>query len=150
MHVLGVDRVIIATNDLTATSESFEDLLGLSFGDLLEPTTTTDSGSQDVQNVISAAGVELVAPRGSGGELNRFLDEYGPGLYAVSLRVADLDVAAAELAEKGVETVGEYRANDFAEVFLHPRYFDGAMVILAEYDAPHPSETASLPQRRND
>ncbi|WP_227134726.1 VOC family protein [Halorubellus salinus] len=150
MHVLGLDRVIIATNDLTATSEPFEDLLGLSFGDLLEPTTSTDSGGQDVQNVISTAGIELVAPRGSDGELDRFLDEHGPGLYAVSLRVADLDAAVEELSQKGVETVGEYRANDFAEVFLHPRYFGGAMVILAEYDAPHPSETASLPRRRND
>ena len=150
MNVLGVDRVILATHDLEATTDQFEDLLGLSFGSLLQPTTATDAGSQDVQNVISSAGVELVAPRSDDGELNRFLEENGPGLYALSLRVTDLEAAIKELAEKGVESVGEYRERDFAEAFFHPRHFGGVMLILAEYDAPHPAETASLERRGND
>jgi 4-hydroxyphenylpyruvate dioxygenase-like putative hemolysin len=144
MNVLGVDRVIIAVEDIDGIAGQFQELLGISFGDLLEPTTTTESGSQDVANVISPSGIELVTPRDDGSEVARFLNENGPGLYAVSLRVDDLDSAVEELSQKGVEPVGEYETNDFSEVFYHPRRFGGAFVILAEYEAPHPAETASV------
>jgi 4-hydroxyphenylpyruvate dioxygenase-like putative hemolysin len=144
MKVIGVDRVIIAVEDIDTIAGQFQELLGISFGDLLEPTTTTESGSQDVANVISPSGIELVTPRDDDSEVSRFLSNNGPGLYAVSLRVDNLDAAAEELSQKGVEPVGEYETNDFSEVFYHPRRFGGAFVILAEYEAPHPAETASV------
>lgn len=144
MDVIGVDRVILATWDLGETGSQFEELLGLSFGEVLEPRTTTDRGGQDVTNVISSKGIELVSPRDDDSEVARFLREHGPGLYAVSLRVHDLASAVDELSGMGVTPVGEFRSNDFAEVFYHPAEFSGAFVILAEYDAPHPAETASL------
>jgi 4-hydroxyphenylpyruvate dioxygenase-like putative hemolysin len=143
MHIHGVDRVMIATRDIEATRGQFEELLGIGFSDLMEPTTDTEHGDQQVQNVISPTGVELVAPRGENNEVTRFIERNGPGLYAISIRVADLDEATAELAEKGVHPVGEYDHDDFREAFLHPSNFGGAMVILAEYDAPHPAVAAS-------
>jgi 4-hydroxyphenylpyruvate dioxygenase-like putative hemolysin len=143
MHIYGVDRVIIATRDLDNLSAHFNDLLGISFGQLSTPTTDTDAGSQDVENLLSEPGVELVAPRNEGDEVSRFIEENGPGLYAFSLRVADLATARDELAEQGVEPVGEFEQNQFRELFYHPRNFGGAFVILAEYEAPHPAETAS-------
>lgn len=144
MDVIGVDRVIIATEEIETTRSQFEDLLGLSFGELLEPTTSTDVGGQDVANLLSPSGIELVTPRGEETEVRRFIDEHGPGLYAVSIRVQDLTSSVEELSQKGVDPVGEYQSEDFAEVFYHPRHFGGAFVILAEYDAPHPAETASV------
>ncbi|MFB6170582.1 MAG: VOC family protein [Haloarculaceae archaeon] len=143
MHVLGVDRVIIATPDLGETTDRFRDLLGIDFSAVIEPTTDTDAGAQAVANVISPAGVELVTPREDGNEVSRFLAEHGPGLYALSLRVTDLEEAMAELEAKGVESVGHYDHGDLAEAFYHPREFGGAFVILAEYDAPHPAVVAS-------
>ena len=53
--------------------------------------------------VISAAGVELTSPEEDGNEAARFIDEHGPGLYALSLRVVDPGAAETELAEQGVE-----------------------------------------------
>jgi methylmalonyl-CoA/ethylmalonyl-CoA epimerase len=143
MNITGVDRVIIAVGDLDSTASQFRELLGLSFGALLEPTTTTDTGRQDVANMISPSGIELVTARDGESEVARFIDENGPGLYAVSLRVHDLKMAVEELSAKDVDPVGEYESNDMREVFYHPRNFGGAFVILAEYQAPHPAETAS-------
>lgn len=143
MQVLGVDRVMLATWDLDETVGQFEELLGLSFSEALEPTTDTDSGAQAVANALSPSGVEILTPREDGNEVTRFLEENGPGLYALSIRVADLDAAVDELAEKGVEPVGKYAHADFAEAFFHPKHFGGAFVILAEYHAPHPAVTAS-------
>lgn len=147
MHVLGVDRVMIATPDIDETAEQFSRLLGLEFGALAEPTTSTDHGEQAVANVISGAGVELVTPRGDGdNEVARFLAENGPGLYAVSIRVADLEAAREHLAAEGVDPVGQFQSGAFAELFYHPREFGGAMVILAEYDAPHPATVSATPE----
>lgn len=145
MEVLGLDRVVIATRDLEETAGQFADLLGLSFSDVIEPTTSTDAGSQALQMIISAAGVELITPNGEDNEVARFIEENGEGLYALSIRVSDLEAAKAELAEKGVEPVGEFEANTFSEAFFHPAEFGGAFVILAEYDAPHQAATAMDP-----
>lgn len=144
MHVIGLDRVMIATWEMDETIGQFEELLGLSFSDVLEPTTSTDSGDQAVANVISSSGIEIVTPREDGNEVARFLEENGPGLYAASIRVDDLDAATAALGEQDIEPVGEYEHGDFAEAFYHPRHFGGAFIILAEYDAPHPAVTASI------
>lgn len=141
MDVLGLDRVVIATRDLEGTAGPFADLLGLSFSDTVRPTTETGAGAQAMRMLISAAGVELIAPDGEN-EVDRFVAEHGPGLYALSIRVSDLDAAEAELASEGVEPVGRFEANDFREAFFHPRNFGGALLILAEYDAPHPAATA--------
>lgn len=143
MHVIGVDRVMLATWDLEETVGQFEELLGISFSEAMEPTTDTDSGAQQVANVISPTGVEILTPREDGNEVSRFLEENGPGLYALSIRVGDLDAAIEELAEKDVDPVGQFAHDDFAEAFYHPRHFGGAFVILAEYDAPHPAVSAS-------
>lgn len=144
MEIYGLDRVIIATPDIDETASQFTDLLGISFGELLEPTTQTAAGEQPVANVLSASGVELVTPQSDDGQVAEFLDRNGPGLYAMSLRVGDLEEAVAELEAQDVEPVGRYEAADFSEVFYHPKHFGGAFVILAEYDAPHPAETASV------
>jgi len=143
MEVYGVDRVIIATPTLDETAAQFADLLGIDFGDALDATTQTASGEQPVANKLSPSGVELVTPESDGGQVAKFLNRNGPGLYAVSLRVADLDAAETDLEAKGVEPVGRYESGAFRESFYHPEHFGGAFVILAEYDAPHPAETAS-------
>lgn len=145
MDALTVDRVMIATWDIGETRSQFEELLGIDFSGLMEPTTDTGHGAQRVQNIISPTGVELVAPRGEDNEVARFLEENGPGLYALSIRVRDLDAATEELEANGVDTVGEYEHGEFREAFFHPAHFGGAMVILAEYDAPHPAVVSSDP-----
>jgi 4-hydroxyphenylpyruvate dioxygenase-like putative hemolysin len=143
MEVYGVDRVIIATPTIDETAEQFSELLGIDFGDLLDATTQTASGEQPVSNMLSPSGVELVTPKTEDGQVARFLEHNGPGLYALSIRVADLAAAEAHLEAKDVEPVGRYESADFKESFYHPKHFGGAFVILAEYDAPHPAETAS-------
>lgn len=142
MHVLGVDRVIIATPDVGGAVETFTEALGLSFGERLSVSTQTDAGEQPVANRLSPAGIEFVTPRSEEGEVARFLEARGPGLYAFSLRVDDVDAAEAELAADGIESVGRFDGDGLTEVFYHPRNFEGAFLILAEYEAPHPMETA--------
>lgn len=144
MHVLGVDRVLIATPDVDGAVDTFEDLLGVSFGARIDPP------DEPVTNRMSAAGIELVAPEGEDSPVGRFLAREGPGLYAVSVRVADLAAARDELAAKGVDPVAETDVEGYAELFYHPDSFEGALLVLCEYDATHPAEPAARAGVRGD
>ncbi|MEF8840646.1 MAG: VOC family protein [Haloarculaceae archaeon] len=142
MNVVGIDRVVVATDDIERTSGTLEERLGIGFGDLLRLTTETDAGTNDLRSVVDTAGVgiDVVQPEpGDGGNaLGRFVEEHGTGLYALALRVADLAAASEELAADGVEPVGEIGAGEFTEYLYHPRDFDGLFVFLAEF--PHAYE----------
>jgi len=142
MNVVDIDRVVVATDDVERTSGTFEDRLGIGFGDLLTLTTETDAGTNDLRSVIDTAGVgiDVVAPEPGGEDdaVARFVEEHGTGLYALALRVADLEAARTELAADGVEPVGEISAGEFTECLYHPRDFDGLFVFLAEF--PHAYE----------
>jgi len=142
MNVVGIDRVVVATDDIERTSGTFEERLGIGFGELLTLTTETDAGENRLRSVIDRAGVGIDVVQPEPGDednaLGRFVEERGTGLYALALQVADLEAARAELAADGVEPVGEISAGEFAEYLYHPRAFDGLFVFLAEF--PHAYE----------
>ena len=52
-------------------------------------------------------GLELMEPNDPNGGPGRFLNRYGPGLYALALQVEDLAEAAAWLDDRGAGIVGE-------------------------------------------
>lgn len=136
MQVLAIDRVLVATHDIDASVETFEDRLGLSFGGRIDPP------DQPVANRTSSVGVEFVAGEDDSA-VGRFLDERGPGVYALALEVADLDAARDHLAERGVDPVDETAVGTFRELFYHPDDFEGVLLVLTEYDHRHPAEIAA-------
>ena len=56
---------------------------------------------------IGDNGLELMEPNDPNGGPGRFLNRYGPGLYALALQVEDLAEAAAWLDDRGAGIVGE-------------------------------------------
>jgi 4-hydroxyphenylpyruvate dioxygenase-like putative hemolysin len=142
MNVIGIDRVIVATDDLEDTVETFSDLLNLKFGELVEGKTETKKGQQLLRSKLNHTGLDIVAAEEESNEMSRFVEEHGRGLYGIGIRVADIDEALNELAEKGIEPEGEAHMGQLSEYFLHPRYFDNVFVILSEY--PHGVETNAL------
>lgn len=136
MQVLGIDRVLVATGSLDESVATFEERLGLSFGDRIDPP------HEPVANRTSAVGVEFVTGE-PGSPVARFVDEHGPGLYALALEVADLDAARDHLARAGIEPVDETTAGSLRELFYHPSEFEGTLLALTEYDHRHPAEIAA-------
>lgn len=143
MQVVGIDRIVIATDDLDRTSGTLSDRLDIGFGDRLTLTTETTAGENELESVIdnSGIGLDMIQPSASSGDdaVSPFVDEHGTGLYAIAFQVADLEAARAELADDDVEPVGEISAGEFTEYLYHPSDFDGLFVFLAEY--PHAYET---------
>jgi 4-hydroxyphenylpyruvate dioxygenase-like putative hemolysin len=136
VHVLDLDRVLVATPALDRSVETFEEYLGLSFGDRIAPT------DDPVTNRMSAVGVEFVTGEADSA-VATFLDEHGPGLYAIALEVADLEAAGEHLADRDVDPIHETRMGSFRELFYHPADFEGTLLVLTEYDHRHPAEIAS-------
>lgn len=141
MRVLGIDRVVIATPDVEEAAQRFNGLLGIEWGDILEPATETNTGEHPLVTTISA-NLDLTSPRDLEDEENevaRFLDEKGAGLYGLAFQVADLQEARDHLAERGVKPIGEMHWGEFDQLFYHPNDFEGVFVLLAEF--PHSVET---------
>lgn len=67
------------------------------------------------------------------------LDEAGPGLVGVGLRVTDDEEAKAELAEKGLTPVTSLEATEFSEYYYHHKPFGGIYLSISE--VPDPLET---------
>jgi hypothetical protein len=143
MQIVGIDRIVIATDDLDRTSGTLSDRLDIGFGDRLALITETSAGENELESVIddSGIGLDLIQPASESGDdaVAQFVDEHGTGLYAIAFQVADIEAARKELAEDGVEPVGEISAAEFTEYLYHPMDFDGLFVFLAEF--PHAYET---------
>jgi len=138
MQVLGIDRVLVATEHIDESAATFADALGLTFGERIDPP------GEAVSNRMSGVGLEFVSTEDPESAVGRFLDRNGPGVYAVAFEVADLDAARRHLAERGVEPIGEVALEEFRELFYHPGEFEGVLVVLTEYEHRHPAESASL------
>jgi len=142
MHVLGIDRILVATPDLNEATERSADVFSTEFVDLNELANTP--AGQSIS--LSETGLEFIEPGSEDDDVARFLERNGPGVYAVGYRVADSDEAKAHLAEQGIEPIQtEYREN-FTELFYHPRDFNGVMTIFTEITVPHPTVVAADPE----
>lgn len=145
MQVVDIDRVVIASDDLERTAKTLTDRLGLDFGATMDVLAETDAGDVHVKSTIStgSTGLDIVEPLGDDDAFSSFVEAQGTALYALAVRVVDIERARAELAEQGVEPVGTIQEGDFTEYFYHPDDFDGLLVYLAEF--PHPYETNHEP-----
>jgi catechol 2,3-dioxygenase-like lactoylglutathione lyase family enzyme len=136
VRVLGIDRVLIATTDLDESARTFAETLGLRFG------ATVNPADEPLANRVSPVGIEFVTGD-DGSAVARFLDESSPGLYALSLEVADAEEARQALADRGIEPIDEMEFAGFRELFYHPKAFEGVLLALTEYDHTHPAESAA-------
>ena len=96
MKLQGVNRVIVAVEDLEKGIDFYSKLLGATFDD------ASWTGEPFGLSVVIAwdAGIELCAPRpGQDSVIKQFIDQRGEGLMGVVFGVDDAD-EAREIAEK--------------------------------------------------
>lgn len=92
----------------------------------------------------NGASLEVISPEASlGGNagLERFLEKKGPGLHHLALRVTGLDALLARLDALGVpliDKVGRPGARGHRVAFLHPKAFDGALLLELVETGHHP------------
>ena len=143
VRVAKVDRVSIAVRSLEAARAFFQRHFGADFGTVEDVAV---DGYRYAPFTIAGFTLELLEPYDPASPIARFLDRRGEGLYQLSLMVADVDQAAAQLRESGLTVIGPRTyAQDvvlegcrWKEAFVHPRDAHGVLIFLGERTAVSP------------
>jgi methylmalonyl-CoA/ethylmalonyl-CoA epimerase len=131
-----VDHVGIAVADLDAAIAFYEGVFGM------RCVHTETNIEQGVREAMLAVGpdaddsrVQLLAPLSPQSTIARFLDRNGPGIQQVAYTVADVEVAAAALRDRGMRLLYDTPRRGTAGSrinFVHPKDAGGVLVELVE------------------
>lgn len=131
MNIEKIDHISIAVRNLDKASKLYEDVLGLE----LDSTYVSDEERIRVARYrVGDVWLELMEPTGEG-DVSRFLDRRGEGLFVISYKVPDVDSAMGELKEKGYKLIDEnprrLLGNRYAFI-NHPRELCGILTELLD------------------
>lgn len=137
-----IDRVAIAVNDLDKAMDFFSDLLDIDFH------IVGTNEQLGMRGAYSPFGLELIEPLSPDSLIAKFLEKRGEGLWALVLRVKDMDEAVERFKRKGLQLAGEVKVGSMREVAFHPKDAHGVEIVLAQYPDIHPATVAALSEER--
>ena len=124
MKVEKVNYVQIMVKDLEKAGKFFADLFNTGFTD------THENKELDGRFMMSRTlGIELLSPLTPDGAIAGALERRGEGLSLLSLKVANVEEAAAEMESKGIRRIGLLRTG---AALFHPKDLHGVMIELLE------------------
>jgi methylmalonyl-CoA/ethylmalonyl-CoA epimerase len=97
-----VDHICIAVKDLESARKAYEDTLGL------EPAQEYVSLSEKIKVVryyLGEVALELMEDTDGTGDVAKFINKRGEGVFLVSYRVDDVEAGLKELRGKGQKTI---------------------------------------------
>ena len=130
MSMTAIDHIVLLVRDIDESIETWERLgFKLSYRVHLD-----DVGlAQAFFILVDGTFIELIAPTAQDTIYAELLREKGEGLRLLSFRVDDLDLAVADLLEKGVVL----RGVGTPRVFIEPESASGMLIQLWPKDRPH-------------
>jgi len=134
----GIDRIAITVKDLDKALKFYSELLDIEFD------VFPKNEALGMRGAYSASGLEFIEPTGPNTMLGKFIEERGEGLWAIVLKVKNMDEAIKRFAEKGLKPVNDITFGDMREVAFHPKDAFGVEIILAEYPEKHPATFAAM------
>jgi methylmalonyl-CoA/ethylmalonyl-CoA epimerase len=104
VNIRKIDHICFAVRDLDKAKRIYEENLGIA------PAVEYVAESEQIRVVryyIGEVAVELMESTGADGEVARFIQKKGEGVFLISYRVDDLDSAMEELKGKGAKLIDE-------------------------------------------
>jgi predicted enzyme related to lactoylglutathione lyase len=132
-----IERVAIAVKDLDKAKAFFSDLLDIDFD------VVGEMEQLGMRGGYSAFGLELIESCTPGSMIERFIDQRGEGLWAVVIKVKNMDAAVEKCLAKGMKIAGDITYGAMREVAFHPKDSHGVEIVLAEYREKHPATVAA-------
>ena len=132
IHLVDIDHVGIAVDDLEGSVERYRAMLGV------EPVLRERVEDQGVDEVLFAVGysfIQLLGAIGPDSPVGRSLATRGPGLHHVAYRVRDVAAALEDLSAQGarlVDRVPRQGSRNTLIAFVHPRSMGGVLVELVQ------------------
>ena len=132
MKVSKIDHLGIAVKSIESALGLYTQVLGLS---LEGEEVIADQKVRTAFLPIGDTEVELLEATEVDGPVAKFIEKKGEGLHHIAFKVADIDAALQELAEKGVLLIDQtprLGAGGKRIAFLHPKETFGVLVELSE------------------
>lgn len=136
LDVIAIDHVGIAVPDLAAAIDFHTRILGGSL-ELRE-----HNADQQIDEAMiafdldaGAARIQLIAPASPESTIAKFIDRNGPGLQQLAVRVPDVQIAAAQLRQRGMRLLyDEPRRGTAGSIinFVHPKDAGGVLLELVQ------------------
>jgi catechol 2,3-dioxygenase-like lactoylglutathione lyase family enzyme len=150
MSELTLDHVVIAVRDLDSATSDYSTLLGRRPSWRGEhPTYGTRNTLFRIDNTyleLLSLGVVKGKDRRWGGELERYLEQRGDGLYALAIGTDDVDHTARELRSRGVDVLDPADGDgvdavtgarrSWRNAMMSPKSSSGARVFFIEHRSP--------------
>lgn len=134
MKIEKIDHICFAVKDLEKTKQIYQDNFGL----LPEIEYIAESEYIKVARYyIGEVAVEFMESTAPEGEVAKFIEKRGEGVFLISYKVDDLDNALAELKAKGVDLIDKSPRALFGNryAFIHkPNKLCGVLTELLDGD----------------
>lgn len=127
-----IHHIGIATNEVGAAADIWDDLLGLTADH------TEEVAGQKVRVCMLPIGesrLELLEPMSPYSPISKFLEKRGPGIHHIAVSVEDIRATLAELKQKGARLIDEeprVGAGGCLVAFIHPSSSAGVLLELVE------------------
>jgi methylmalonyl-CoA epimerase len=129
MQAKRIDHIAIAVQDLAAAVQTYQTNFGLQ---QIEGGEVPSLGIRNAFLQIGDAQIELITPLTEQGPVAEFLSQQEGGMYLLSLEVDELDVAVAELQDKGVLVNVAAGSEGKRIAFVSPKATHGVLLQLLE------------------
>ena len=133
-----IDRVVIGVRKLNEARDFFWALFNIEFDEVPVP------NELKLRAAYSSFGLELVEATAPHTLIDNFVRKRGEGVFAIVIKVTNMNDAVNALEEKGMQRVGEVKCGGLREIAFHPKNSYGVQIVLAEYPAKHPATIAIL------
>lgn len=127
-----INHIGIAVKSLEDSILFYRDQLGMTFEG------TEEVADQKVKVAFLQIGdsrIELLEPTAEDSPIAKFLEKKGEGIHHMAYEVADVEMALAEMKEKGVRLIDETPrrgAHNSLIAFLHPKGTGGVLTEICQ------------------
>lgn len=132
MKIEKIDHICLAVKNLEKARQVYEGILGLE-PDILY--TVDKEKIKVARYYIGDVALELMESTSPDGDVAKFIEKKGEGVFLVSYRVADVEKTLAELKEKGHKLIDDKPRSIMGQRYAfinHPRETCGVLTEVAD------------------
>lgn len=127
-----IDHICIAVKNLDQAMKTYEDILGLELDTLY---FNYNEKIKVARYYLGGVALELMESTSPSGEVAKFIERQGEGVFLISYRVPDVVKGLAELKEKGYKTIDSEPRTIMGQRFAfinHPRETCGVLTEIID------------------
>jgi methylmalonyl-CoA/ethylmalonyl-CoA epimerase len=131
MELDKIEHIGLAVKDIAEAAKLYQDVFGCRVSD---PIDVPDRKLKIAFVDVSGTKLELLMGTDDESVISKFIEKKGEGIHHVCFEVEDVEKAAAQLQEKGIELVDKPRmgAEGKKIVFIKPKNPHGVLIELKE------------------